>query len=101
MRAVGQYLAASAGVVLLIAAALALTGCAEGPHVDTPRPPAHVDLPVVSLCVTKDQLASHPEPAHVALSGDAQRDSEALAAADLRLRVWGRELAALVQGCVG
>lgn len=78
------------GCFFLMGIIAILSGCA-------PRPVVHI--PVVQTCVRLAQIS--PEPGHVALSGDARHDASMLAATDLRLRAWGRELNALLVGCSG
>lgn len=96
-------LAPSAARLWLISAALgpiSLAGCA------TPSaPPAvevriqRVEVPIAVACIDKAAIPAEPEKVAGRLTGNASQDLDLVSASALRLRVWGRELRAMLGGC--
>ena len=73
---------------VLIAAALALSGCAHSVR--------YVTVP----CVSKDQaLPAEPERVADKLTGDAKRDFQIVGGSAARLRAWGVGLNGILEGC--
>lgn len=84
-----------------IAIALNTTGCAS-----TTPPPAvevrvqRVEIPVAVACIDKAAIPAEPEKIAGRLTGNASQDLDLVSASALRLRSWGRELRAMLGGCV-
>ena len=98
MHETARYIVTSILAVLLIGLLLALGGCGEPlPHPDSTRPPATVDIPIPTPCVRLAEIEA--EPAHAHITPDARQAASALAAADLRLRAWGRRMHAQLIAC--
>jgi hypothetical protein len=58
-----------------------------------------VEVPVPVACLPADQIPPEPMQIDALLSGDPARDISLVAQSALRLRAWGRELAAALHGC--
>ena len=98
MRAATKYVLSMVVMAMALAALLALAGCGQPmPRPDSTLPPRVVSVPIATACVREADIA--PEPAHPAVPTDARAAASVLAATDLRLRAWGRELAAMLRGC--
>lgn len=73
-----------------------LTACATAPCV--PKLVTQtVNVPVPVACVKASDIP--PEPSTVMLTGDARNDDALLAAKLAAVRVWGRQLAAMLGPC--
>ena len=72
-----------------LALCLLLTGCAT-----TQRP-----LPTPVACVAPADIPPEPEQVRDRLTGNAQADVGIIAVSALELRIWGRGLRALLEGC--
>lgn len=80
-----------------------LAGCATT-QTPAPKPGVQViyrdvKVPVAVYCVLAKDVPTEPERVTGKLTGDARRDLDVLAAANLRLRSWGRTLVAILGGC--
>ncbi len=58
-----------------------------------------VEVAVPRACIPADQIPAEPETVADQLTGRAADDTLTLAENALRLRAWGRELAALLRAC--
>jgi len=86
---------------MILVAALSLAGCATEPLA---KPAVEVryqtvNVPVATPCVTKDQIPAEPEKVGDKIVGDPRRDLDTISASALRLRAWGKTLAAILIGC--
>jgi hypothetical protein len=98
MRETAKYVLSMVVMALALACLLALASCGPAlPRPDSTLPPRVVQVPIATACVREADIA--PEPAHPAVPADARAASSVLAATDLRLRAWGRELAAMLRQC--
>jgi starvation-inducible outer membrane lipoprotein len=84
-----------------IATLLLLAGCSH-----TAAPPPAVEIrtieilkPVAVACIDKSAMPTEPAKIGGKLTGDARRDLDLVAAHALRLRSWGRAMAAMLSGC--
>lgn len=80
----------------VLAAALTASGC------KTTQPAVEirtVEVAVPRACVPVDEIPPEPETVADQLTGRAADDTITLAESALRLRAWGRELAALLRAC--
>jgi len=85
--------------VLILAVLLA--GCATAP-VAKPAveiKEVRVNIPVPTPCVKKEQIPAEPEKVGDKIVGDPRRDLDTISASALRLRAWGKTLAAILIGC--
>lgn len=82
---------------LIIASLFALSACASTPCVPKIEYQV-VHTPVPTACV--DATKIHPEPPSITLDKDARVAADQAAMQANNLRLWGRELYALVLPCV-
>lgn len=84
-----------------LCAAPLLGGCVAGPHIDRPPPPQTITVreAVPTPCLAAGEVPPAPAPVGATLNGDARHDIDLLAAAMLRMRVWQREVEALLAAC--
>jgi hypothetical protein len=81
---------------------ISLAGCAGANR----TPPAvevrvqRVEIPVAVACIDKTAIPAEPVMIAGRLTGNASQDLDLVSASALRLRVWGRELRAMLGGCV-
>jgi hypothetical protein len=86
--------------IIIAATLILLTGCAS-----TTPPPAvevriqRVEVPIAVACIDKATIPAEPEKIAGKLTGNASQDLDLVSASALRLRVWGRELRAMLSGC--
>lgn len=84
-------------VILVGAASVALTACKTAGEPAVEVRTVEVALPMP--CIPADQIPAEPETVTDQLTGRAAEDTLTLAESALRLRAWGRELAALLRAC--
>lgn len=84
--------------LLLGAAACATDGNDAHPAIETRT--ITVYRPVAVACVKASDIPAEPEKVAGKLTGDARRDLDTVSASALRLRSWGKQLTALLSGCV-
>lgn len=86
---------------LMVATLSVMAACS---HTTAPPPAVEVkiqrvEIPVAVACFDKRDLPAEPPRIAGKLTGDARRDLDVVSASALRLRVWGRELTAILSGC--
>lgn len=78
--------------VLILAAAIALSGCQTTRYVKTP-------------CISAEQYKqleqSEPEKVKPKLTGNAGEDIKIISGSAVRLRAWGRGNLQILSGCIG
>ena len=79
---------------------LLLAACTPTPHPAIEVRVVEKIVPVAVSCVKASDVPSEPALVGDKLTGDAARDLPTVAASAVRLRAWGRTLAALVSACV-
>lgn len=82
----------------LIAGLVTLTACQ---HTEPGIEVRMVEIPVPQPCLPADQIPAEPPLIGDQLSGNAVEDLPIVAASALRLRAWGRVLAAAHIACAG
>jgi len=88
-------------IIIVAAGVITLSACATTP-VSKPAveiKEVRVNVPVPTPCVTKNQIPAEPEKVGDKIVGDPRRDLDTISASALRLRAWGKTLAAILVGC--
>ena len=81
----------------LLLAAAALAGCAHKPEVEI----REVAVPTPVTCVDPSRIPEEPPRVAQRFTGNARRDFVILGENAQQLRLWGQEMRALLEMCVG
>jgi hypothetical protein len=91
-------------LMLILLTVLPLAACNDTPPAPCPPPPVVVktvivNVPIATPCIDPALVPVEPSKVGDRLSGDAGHDLGLVSSSALGLRIWGRQILALVQGC--